>query len=90
LEKVIDELWDHVQRIGEFGRTATLKVKFQNFQQITRSKTNASTFDSKPLLLETATGLLEGILPTDHGVRLLGVSVSGFRKGDEPQMQFDL
>ena len=60
------------------GKTVTLKVKFDNFQQITRSKTieqATNDFDTiyslcKMLLLKTQAG--------ERKVRLLGVSLSSF------------
>src|SRR3546814_130424 len=36
---IADKLWEHRERIGKDGRTVTLKIKFADFEQITRSKT---------------------------------------------------
>jgi DNA polymerase-4 len=90
MDPILDEIWTHVQRIGEMGRTATLKIKFDDFRQITRSKSVTGTFDTKPMLKETIVELLEGLFPMDRGVRLMGVSISGFRHGEAPQLAFDL
>ena len=38
LEPIIAKVWRHCQATGIQGRTVTLKVKFADFQQITRSK----------------------------------------------------
>ena len=38
LEPIIAKVWRHCQATGIRGRTVTLKVKFADFQQITRSK----------------------------------------------------
>ena len=54
----------------------TLKVKFADFQQITRSKSVGDTIDSLLDLERLSLGLLEPLLPTEKGVRLLGISLS--------------
>lgn len=90
LEPIIDEVWGHCQRIGEVGRTVTLKVKFDDFKQITRSRSAPGSFDTKEMIKETVTSLLNGLFPMSHGVRLMGISISGFQNGDELQMSLDL
>jgi nucleotidyltransferase/DNA polymerase involved in DNA repair len=40
------KLWRHCQATGIRGRTLTLKVKFSDFQQITRSKSVDDAIDS--------------------------------------------
>ena len=73
------------------GRTVTLKVKFDDFQQITRSKTierKINDYDTiyslcKMLLLKTPAG--------NRKVRLLGVSLSSFAEPeDKNMMQLEL
>jgi DNA polymerase IV len=39
LREIIDNVWGYSERSGIRGRTVTLKVKFANFRQITRSRT---------------------------------------------------
>jgi DNA polymerase IV len=76
LEPIIVKVWRHCQAIGIRGRTVTLKVKFADFQQITRSKSLCDAIDSLADLERLSLGLLEPILPTEKGVRLLGISLS--------------
>jgi DNA polymerase IV len=38
LEPIINEVWRRMERSNIFGRTITLKIKFDNFETITRSK----------------------------------------------------
>jgi DNA polymerase-4 len=54
----------------------TLKVKFADFQQITRSKSVDDAIDSLADLERLSLGLLEPLLPPRKGVRLLGISLS--------------
>ena len=58
------------------GRTVTLKVKFANFQQITRSRTGQVQIGTRSELEQFGNALLEPLFPVAKGVRLLGVSLS--------------
>ncbi len=51
-------------------------MKFANFQQITRSTSFGDAIDSLADLERLSLGLLEPLLPTRKGVRLLGISLS--------------
>jgi len=67
---------------GLRGRTVTLKLKFGDFRQITRSRTLVEPTDSDAVIFETAVALLAAEdLP--RPVRLIGVGVSHF--GDTPR-----
>jgi DNA polymerase IV len=76
LEPIIAKVWRHCQATGTRGRTVTLKGKFADFQQITRSKSVGDAIDSLADLERLSLGLLEPLLPTKKGVRLLGISLS--------------
>lgn len=59
------------------GRTVTVKIKFNNFHQITRSRTLTHRIFDADSIYEQASNLLDSVninLP----VRLIGVCVSGF------------
>ena len=58
------------------GRTLTLKVKFANYQQITRSKTVTSSIGELDTILAVATELFEAIDLQSRSIRLLGISLS--------------
>jgi len=59
------------------GRTVTLKVKFEDFKQITRAKTLSQAVCADEIIYRTALDILSGVdLP--KRVRLIGLSVSGF------------
>ena len=82
--KIEEELWGRLQRAHKHGRTLTLKIKFADFEQITRSKTLIGKIDSEAVLRQTAIGLLKNEEPFVKGVRLLGLTISNF---DEPQQE---
>ncbi|MBN1141856.1 MAG: DNA polymerase IV [Deltaproteobacteria bacterium] len=65
----------NLRRSAVAGRTVTLKVKFADFQQITRSKTFATPTSSTERIFRTAGELLDE-LNLKKAVRLIGVGVS--------------
>ena len=92
LEPLIDKVWRYCEPSGTRGRTVTLKVKFADFETITRSRSVASAIVSRRDLAGLAIGLLEDNMPLPNAVRLLGVSLSSLQVGDdeEPQLDFGL
>jgi DNA polymerase-4 len=77
-----------LRRAGLTGRTVTIKVRFADFQTITRSSTLPTTVDDGPAVARAALALLAAVDPTP-GVRLLGVNVSGLVTGAAQQLSFE-
>ncbi len=93
LQPIFDKLWRHCEASTIRGRTVTLKVKFSDFQIITRSRTLGTCVASREELERTSLELLGGLMPVPKGVRLLGVTLSGLEhEQDEagPQMSLPL
>jgi len=82
LQPLIDKVWRHCEDKGTRGRTVTLKVKFCDFELITRSRTLARAIGGRDELENVAIDLLRMLFPMQKPVRLLGVSVSGFAVDD--------
>lgn len=76
LYHVAVELVERLQKKSFWGLTLTLKVKFADFEQITRSVTGTEPFVSLQQILTTAKRLLKEVDYERHPVRLLGLSVS--------------
>ena len=57
----------------------TLKVKYADFQQITRSRTCQSPFAEQEAIEATVHALAGSLLPVAKGIRLLGVTLSSLR-----------
>ena len=64
-----------LRRYGLSGRTVTLKVKYFDFKQITRSKTLLEDTDDAQVIAKTCNELSERTAIGRKGVRLLGVSL---------------
>jgi DNA polymerase-4 len=78
LKPIIDKVWRHCDGAGIRGKTVTLKVKFADFQQATRSQTSKIAIANQGELEEVSCSLLDSIFPVLKGIRLLGVSLSSF------------
>jgi len=87
LRPLADKVWTHCQVSGTRGRTVTLKVKYADFQQITRSRSFGDFVPSVAVLESTALDLLKPLLPVRLGVRLLGVTLSSLNTEDTPANQ---
>jgi len=77
-----------LRELGQAGRTVTVKVRFADFQTITRSRTVAEPVDTGPAVAAVACELLDQIDPTP-GVRLLGVSASNLAPKEARQLSLD-
>jgi DNA polymerase IV len=78
VEAMADEVWTWCDKAKAFGRTVTVKVKFADFQQVTRSRSFSAAIARHDLLRRASIELVRTLLPTAKGVRLLGVIVSNF------------
>jgi len=74
LEHIAEELEKRLKRSKISGKTITLKIKYSDFTQQTRSKTIQYFISDKHLILETAKELLFQEKPK-NSVRLLGISL---------------
>jgi DNA polymerase-4 len=91
LKPLIDKVWRHCEDKGSRGRTVTLKVKFNDFELISRSRTVGSVVGSRGELEEVSADLLRALFPMKKAVRLLGVTISGFAAdGPDPPEQIAL
>jgi len=76
---------DDLTRIRRAGRTITLKIRYADFETVTRSRSlPAPTHDAR-LISEVARALLDSTRAGERPVRLVGVSVSGFPDASMPE-----
>jgi DNA polymerase-4 len=93
IRAAITELAERVVRrlkeSGHTGRTVTVKARGHDFTTVTRSETLAAPTDDAHVLLPAALRLVDGAADAAtsqmHGIRLLGVGISGlaeYAQGD--------
>jgi DNA polymerase IV len=91
LREIVDKVWRYCEGAGIHGRTVTIKVKFADFQQITRSRTGQVSIGTRRELEQLSNALLEPLFPVARGIRLLGVSLSSLGTEEaEQERQFSL
>lgn len=76
LRPLIEKVWRYCRDRSIRGRTVTLKVKFADFQQITRSRTIVGGVEAEADLARVSDALLQQMFPLTKGIRLLGVTLS--------------
>jgi DNA polymerase-4 len=89
--KVARKIMQWMEANQTYGRTVTLKIKFNDFKQITRSKTHPDYIDDLDTMLEISDQLISSI-NDPRPVRLLGLGVSNLnnRNGEDPASQLSL
>ncbi len=90
LERIIDIVWDRIAAKQAKGRTVTLKLKFNDFQIATRSRSQAQPVAEKAQFAATARAILEDELPLPMPIRLMGLTLSNLdRDGPEQKPRDD-
>ena len=89
LRPLIDKVWRHCESTGN---RVKLKIKFFDFEIITRSWSVPTVVSSRDDLESLAVALLQADMPFPKSVRLLGVSMSSLQTqgDDEAVPQLDL
>jgi DNA polymerase-4 len=93
LGPLVEKVWNYCDNTGVRGRTVTLKVKFSDFQIVTRSRSSAVPISNSSTLASVSAELLTAQFPLRKGVRLIGVSVSSLSPNwaqVDPQMTLSL
>jgi len=91
--KLAARVWRHLEGKTLNARSVTLKVKYADFQQITRSRTLSVPFASQAELEALGFALLDPLFPTAKGIRLIGVTLSTLGDPDsapKPSRQLSL
>jgi DNA polymerase-4 len=91
--KILEDLSREVEAMlkeeGLAGRTVTLKLRYENFQTVTRSLTLPCLINEYESIRGTAIGLLGKTQAGQRKVRLLGVTVSGFPEQESGPVQLE-
>lgn len=85
VEELSEEVGESLVKIGRQGKTVVLKVKYDDFQLITRSRTLEEFTSDKTVIARVARDLFSVTEIGRRPVRLLGVSVSNFPAPNDPQ-----
>lgn len=90
LYKVEKELMERLEHAGKTGRTITVKVKFSDFRQVTRSKTLQNYVRDFKTLHKEVSEIRKLMKLEGSRIRLLGVSISNLESDDYEERQLKL
>ena len=90
LHELAAEVWQEMQMKEVTARTITVKVKFENFVQVTRSNTITSDIRELEDITRHLQDLLNKAVKKGQRVRLLGVTVSKLAMLDEAKIKKQL
>jgi DNA polymerase-4 len=82
IARLAQRVSERLQRRGLAGRTVVLKLTYRNFQHITRRTTLTAPTSDAGVIAAAARTLLDRSAAASRLVRLVGVGVSGFTRGD--------
>ena len=85
LHELADLVGRRLRRHDIFSQTVQLKLRYDDFETITRRKTIPATH-STHTLFETASQLLSGIDRNSRGVRLIGLGTASLRRSAPVQL----
>ncbi|MBB1248559.1 DNA polymerase IV [Rhizobium sp. G21] len=87
---LVAKVWSYCQKHGISAKTVMVKIKFSDFQQITRSRTIERPLSDHQDIEQIARQLIETAFPFRKPVRLLGVTLSNLGEKSQPtQAQLD-
>ena len=90
LQRMVDASATALRHAGRTARTVTVKLRFGDFTQITRSHTLDGPVDATTAIAAVAAALLDSV-DLSRGVRLLGISLTGLAEpGGGTQLRLDL
>ncbi|MDX2216686.1 MAG: DNA polymerase IV [Oculatellaceae cyanobacterium bins.114] len=94
LRQIAAEVQERMDKHRRYGHTLTLKVKYENYQQITRSRTIDTLLCKADDIYTMTEELLMTHLEANRAVRLLGITISGLVEPTQTvhyvQLAFDL
>ena len=83
LDRIGRHVWaKRVEPKGLSGRTVNLKVKYADFQIVTRARSLDRPVAGLPEFLDIGAALLRSLLPPPKSIRLLGLGLSGLSEGE--------
>jgi DNA polymerase-4 len=73
-----DDVWAWCEKTSARARTVTVKIKWADFQQATRSRSLPTPINDQETLRQTSLDLVRSVYPPRRGIRLVGVTLSNF------------
>lgn len=85
LERIIELSWTRIKRANANGRTVTLKLKHQDFTNLTRSRSLTEAVSDLAQFSRISHELLDELLPLAQPVRLMGLTLSALEEDESSE-----
>ena len=85
LDNLFDSSYEGLINAGFHTKTVDLRIRFNDFHTITRSKSLPAVTQSRELLYQVTYEVVKTYFTDDRGIRLLGIGFSNLEKLDEAQ-----
>jgi DNA polymerase-4 len=83
IDDIIEVVWERIERAQARGRTVTLKLRYADFQTLTRARSLHHFVADKAEFAGIGHALLEDLLPLPQPVRLMGLTLSALERGED-------
>jgi DNA polymerase-4 len=84
LERIIEIVWDRIERSQARGKTVTLKLRYADFQLATRARTAAQFITTRDEFAAIARAILEEQIPLPQPIRLMGLTLFALEGEEAP------
>ena len=85
LQELVEKVSGRAKQLGAMGRTVTLKIRYDDFETLTRSYSSQNATNEAGYILETGRKLLEETEAGARPVRLLGITLGNLEGLDEKE-----
>jgi DNA polymerase-4 len=89
LDRIIDIVWQRIAEKEARGRTLTLKMKYSDFQLVTRARSLPQPIADRREFARVARALLDEQLPLPLPIRLMGLTLGSLDGDDQPERAED-
>ncbi len=86
LDRIIAVVWDRIEEKQARGRTITLKLKYNDFQIMTRARSLTRPVTERADFARIAAELLDEQLPLARPIRLMGLTLSNLEQDAEEEL----
>lgn len=83
MERIVDIVWERIERAEARGRTVTLKMKYTDFTLVSRARSLTHWVESKAEFGAIGHALLDDMLPLPKPIRLMGLTLSNLDQGED-------
>ncbi|GLK43561.1 MULTISPECIES: DNA polymerase IV [Novosphingobium] len=83
MDHIVDTVWERIERSGARGRTVTMKLRYADFQTLTRARSLHHFVADKAEFSTIGHALLEDHLPLPQPIRLMGLTLSALEQREE-------